>query len=390
MRQMDFTQAFPQAETSEDTYMHVPSGWGLTDSNGNSDYVIKLKKNLYGTATGARNWFLKLSKGLEHREFIQSKVDPCLFLRDDCIVVVYTDDCICFSKAESTALQLIADLKEDGFLLKDEGDAKDFLGVRIEHDPLTKKINMTQTGLIESILYDLDLLNAKNTKDVPARQPLHPDSDGAYRQDSDKWNYRSVIGKMNYLAMNTRPDIAFAVHQCAKFCNKPMMLHEKAVKYIGRYLAKTRDKGLILNPEANGKLDAYVDSDFAGRWHREFAELRDSVLSRTGFIITYCNCPVTWSSKLQTEVALSTTEAEYIALSTMMRTLLPMRQLLEEITKHTIHNLNLEPSLAQMKTMSTSEVHEDNSGCIVLATKDQFMIKPRTKHLLQLSTGTIS
>jgi len=116
-------------------------------------------------------------------------------------VVVYTDDCICFSKAESTALQLIKDLKEDDFLLKDEGDAKDFLGVRIEHDPLTKKINMTQTGLIESILTDLDLINAKNVKDVPARQPLHPDSDGAYRQDSDKWSYRSVIGKMNYLAI---------------------------------------------------------------------------------------------------------------------------------------------------------------------------------------------
>lgn len=89
MRQMDFTQAFPQAETSEDAYLHLPPMWTLKDSNGNSDYVIKLKKNLYGTATGARNWFLKLSKGLQHGDFIQSKVDPCLFLRDDCVVVVY-------------------------------------------------------------------------------------------------------------------------------------------------------------------------------------------------------------------------------------------------------------------------------------------------------------
>ena len=76
--------------------------------------------------------------------------------------------------------------------------------------------------------------------------------------------------------MNTRPDISFAVHQCAKFFQDPKLLHEKAVKYIGRYLYKTKDKGIILKPKKNGQLDAYVDSDFAGRWHRYFAELRES------------------------------------------------------------------------------------------------------------------
>ena len=89
-----------------------------------------------------------------------------------------------------------------------------------------------------------------------------------------------------------------------------------------------------------------------------------------------------WSSKLQTEIALSTTEAEYIALSTMMRTLLPMRQLLTEVTKHTLPHLKLNMSTTQthnMTSVQTSEVFEDNAGCIVLATKDQF--RPRTKHL---------
>ena len=64
--------------------------------------------------------------------------------------------------------------------------------------------------------------------------------------------------------MNTRPNIAFAVHQCAKYCNNPKLLHEKAVKYIIRYLVKTKDKGLTYKPTANGKLDAYVDADFVG------------------------------------------------------------------------------------------------------------------------------
>lgn len=63
----------------------------------------------------------------------------------------------------------------------------------------------------------------------------------------------------------------------------------------------------------------HVDADFAGTWHQEFAHLCDSVLSQTGLVITYCGCPITWSSKLQSEIALSTTEAEYIALSMAMR-----------------------------------------------------------------------
>ena len=121
--------------------------------------------------------------------------------------------------------------------------------------------------------------------------------------------------------------------------------------------------------------------------HQKYAELRESVLSRTGFVITYCNCPVTWSSKLQTEIALSTTEAEYIALSTMCRTLLPMRMLLKEINKHTVHKLQIDDSRLSTNLMNStgegklvvSEIFEDNSGCIVLANDDQY--RPRTKHL---------
>ena len=93
----------------------------------------------------------------------------------------------------------------------------------------------------------------------------------------------------------------------------------------------------------------------------------------------YCNCPVTWTSKLQTEITLSTTESEHIALSTMMRTLLPMRQLLAEITKHSLVHLDVNKSIVQTTNMKSSEVFEDNAACLVLATTDQY--RPRTKHL---------
>jgi hypothetical protein len=88
------------------------------------------------------------------------------------------------------------------------------------------------------------------------------------------WNYRSVIGKLNYIAQNTQPDISFAVHQCARYSANPTALHKLAVKPIGRYLLATRDKGLILQPTHNFKLDMFVDADFAGIWHREYSELR--------------------------------------------------------------------------------------------------------------------
>jgi hypothetical protein len=89
-----------------------------------------------------------------------------------------------------------------------------------------------------------------------------------------------------------------------------MALHEKAVKRIIYYLQCTRDKSLIMKPNKNLSLDAYCDRDFAGVWHQEFAHLRDSCISRTGFIIVLAGVPIHWSRKLQTEIALSSTEAE--------------------------------------------------------------------------------
>ena len=100
------------------------------------------------------------------------------------------------------------------------------------------------------------------------------------------------------------------MHQCAKNIQDPKLLYEQAVKHIGRYLYKTRDKGIILQPKKNGRLEVYIDSNFLGRWHQDYAEIRDSVLSNTGFVVTYCGCPLTWTSKIQMQIALSTVEAE--------------------------------------------------------------------------------
>ena len=123
---------------------------------------------------------------------------------------------------------------------------------------------------------------------------------------------------LGYLQGTTRPDIAMATHQCARFNIDPHLSHEQAVKRIGRYLLNTRDKGMIYRPDITRGLECYVDADFADGWKDGNHGSPESVLSRTGFVIIYAGCPITWGSKMQREIALSTIESEYIDLSTAM------------------------------------------------------------------------
>jgi hypothetical protein len=215
-----------------------------------------------------------LNQGLLSQGFHQSKTDTCLYLHADCIIVVYTDDCLIFAKDYNTIDDLVKNLSET-FILEDQGTVHDYLGIHICLDPSTKSITMTQTGLIESIISDVGLSSDNNTKTTPSDSILYPDTNGIPRQEN--WNYRSVIGKLNFLAQNTRPDISFAVHQCARFCQAPTALHEMAVKRIICYLFYTKDKGLILHPTKTFNLDMYVDADFVGMWHQQHSALRENV-----------------------------------------------------------------------------------------------------------------
>jgi hypothetical protein len=397
-RQVDYTQAFPQAPLEDDVFMRIPQGWFYDATSQqlqpksddprffDREHFIRLKRNLYGVRQAARNWYLHLQKGLLGRGFVQSKIDPCLFIRKDCIIVVYTDDCLVFANNDETITDLCKCLSTE-FLLKDEGNIENFLGINIAHrveSDGSVTITMTQTGLIDQILEDVGLVGDKvTTKRTPAKEVLQPHPSAA--PFDAPWQYRSLIGKLNFLAQNTRPDIAMAVHMCARFVTKPNRVHQDAVKYLCRYLFYTRTRGLILRPTGDNRLNAYVDSDFAGQWSRETCQLRDSAVSRAGYVIIYCGCPIHWVSKLQSEIALSTTEAEYQALSMCLRDLLPMRTLLSELSKGFnfagVPDLPLLGSQSRVDTrMHQSTVFEDNTGCLELVNKpDQF--RPRTKHI---------
>jgi len=146
----------------------------------------------------------------------------------------------------------------------------------------------------------------------------------------------------------------------------------QAVKRIARYLLRTKDKGIIFQPDMKAGLDCYVDADFAGLHGYEDDQDPVSVRSRTGFVLTLFGCPVIWSSKLQGEITLSSTATEYVAFSMAMRKLLPMRALMMEMGE----KLHLE--FAQGSVIK-STVFEDNQGCLSMVNTPK--MSSRNKYL---------
>jgi hypothetical protein len=174
-----------------------------------------------------------------------------------------------------------------------------------------------------------------------------------------------------------RMDISCATHQGARFVADPKVEHGKALKWLGRYLAGTGDKGIILNPDQNKGFEVYVDASFVGDWDPENAAWDDETAkSRMGYIFMFAGCPILWaSSKVQGEVALSTTESEYIAISAATREVLPLIELMEELHEQGIIEQDIKPTMR-------CRVFEDNSGAIELATSVKSpKLRPRTKHI---------
>ena len=166
-----------------------------------------------------------------------------------------------------------------------------------------------QPALTQQIIEDIRLGPRTNPKPIPicAQRLIHHHLDSP-PQDESKFQYQSVIGRLNYLAQCTRPDIVYAVHQCARFSSNPCKEHTDAVGYIARYLKGTSGLGLSFKPDISKSFECFADADYCGYWSRSFSKTDPSTdKSRSGWIITYAVCPIIWASKLQTHVATSTT-----------------------------------------------------------------------------------
>ena len=375
-KQIDYTLAFVHAKSKPGVFIEMPRGYER------EGYVLELKKNLYGSRDAPKNFYYHLKQQLEYRGFKSSPSDPGLFINEKtgCLIVCYCDDCILFHRNEKEVDKVIDSLKKadkkdkrlEKFLLNVEEDYAGFLGIDIKKHK-DGSIELVQIGLIDRILRAVNLNDDDvTTRLEPAgREPLGKDENGPARKES--WSYPSLVGMLLYLSGNSRPDIAFAVNQAARFNHCPRLIHETAIKRIARYLKGTKDRGLIINPQEQSLiLELYSDADFAGLWNVEESDDPICVRSRTGYVITLGGVPLIWSSKLQTEIATSTMHAEYIALSTSMRELIPVQNVLNDICSA----LKIERDEAT----KIATVHEDNEGAINLAKSPLPRITPHSKH----------
>ena len=305
---------------------------------------------------------------------VQSKLDPCLFVGEKVICISYVDDLIFWACNEKDIHHTAMKLREVGVdLEQQETDAAGFLGIWMERDPDSGLLEMKQEGLtlciIEAMGLDVGTVTPKWTPAETA--PLVKDSERA--PATGAFSSNSVVGMLLYLSGHTRPDIAYAVNCAARYMFCPKKSHEEALKWIGRYLKVTRNRGLIIKPSSGVlKIDAYPDANFAGMYGYERHDDPSCVKSWTGYVINVANCPVMWQSKLQTETVLSTMEAEIVAISHCARELIPIMQMVEF--------LGPAVGLPMDCTLMHVCIHEDNTGALILADTLPPQYTPRSKH----------
>jgi hypothetical protein len=214
-RQLDFLMAYTQAPLERELYMEIPKGVTVTGGLDRSKYALRLVKNLYRQKQASRVWYQYLTKGLKELGFTQSSKDKCIF--------IHVDDTIILGPVKGDVDEAIR-LVKTRFQLGEEGHLCDYLGIKVTK-LLDGTITLTQPHLIDAILKDLNLQSPRTTgRSTPALSSVLLHKDPNRIPFDDSFHYRSIIGKLNFLEKSTRPELAYAVHQCARFCTNPLSL----------------------------------------------------------------------------------------------------------------------------------------------------------------------
>ena len=308
--QVDYVLAYPQADIEQDLYMELPKG--VKPKIKDEDYVLKLVKNIYGQKQAGRVFHKHMKTGLEKIGFKPSKIDECLFYRGTTLFCVYVDDGLFFDPNQENIDKAIKEIQDLEYDIEAKENVKDYLGVHFE-TMQDGKIKLTQPHLIDQILEEVGMKNWN--KKNQSTQALSSIILQRYAHETDHDNsifhYRSVIGKLNFLEKSTRPDISYAAHQCARFSENPKESHAKEIRRIVGYLGDTRNQGIIIGPRKELLcLEVYAHADWSGNYFKKTAsEDPSTAKSRTGFAIFFGKTMIVWQLKLQTQIALSTTEA---------------------------------------------------------------------------------
>ncbi|GJW67869.1 retrovirus-related pol polyprotein from transposon TNT 1-94 [Tanacetum coccineum] len=315
--QMDVKTAFLNGELKEEVYVSQPEGFVDPDR---PHHVYRLKKALYGLKQAPRAWYDTLSKFLLAQGFSKGVVDPTLFIRKTgkhtLHVQIYVDDII-FASTDPKDCDRFSNEMSSKFQMSMMGQISFFLGLQISQNP--RGIFINQSKYANEILKKFDL-HKSDPVDTPMveRTKLDEDLSGI---PVDQTQYRSMIGSLMYLTAS-RPDLVFAVCMCARYQSKPTKKHLEAVKRVFRYLQGSINMGLWYPKDTAMALTAYADADHAG--------CQDTRRSTSGGAQFLGDKLVSWSSKKQTSTSISSTEAEYIAMSGCCAQILWMRSQLSD------------------------------------------------------------
>jgi len=227
------------------------------------------------------------------------------------IMLAYVDDII-ITGPNTTLVASKKKLFMDKWECRDLGECKEFLRMRIDYRD--GKTYLDQVPYLEKILKRFGMADAKAAQ-TPLPTGYKPELFDGTATAALQSQYQQVIGSLLYLMLRTRPDLAFAVTQMAKFAHNPSEEHLHKAKYIMRYLAGTRKYALVYNGKSDGGLYAYCDSSYGD--DRSDADRRRR--SMQGYFFSLANASVKWHSKTQTLISTSSTMAEYIALSDCAR-----------------------------------------------------------------------
>jgi len=370
LAQFDVPTAFLNAPVEEDIYMQLPEGYEQPGM------VCKLEKSLYGLKQAPRNWDKLVHAFITGDMAFKATVsDRSLYFkrsRSGRLMMIYrfVDDMQGSHHADDAQeFQESVALLQKRFNIKQMQTATWMLGMRIVRDRKARTITLDQHLYVSKALerFGMQQCRVVNTPEaVGAVYDGHPSLD----QPTDRQRYMEMTGTLMYAAISTRPDIAHAVHYLASNMQAPTQRHMQAAERVFRYLAGTKDLGLVFGSR-NGAVvgdsrgrRAQVQVDVCAFSDADWANDKGDRRSITGWVAKLNGDPVSWSSKKQRVVALSTCEAELYAESAAIQEVLWLRGLMEELGLH---------------TQTGSTVYGDNQSAIAVSengTKGE-----RTKHV---------
>jgi hypothetical protein len=317
--QLDVKSAFLNGVLEEEVYVEQPEGF---ISQGEEDKVYRLKKALYGLKQAPRAWNARIDDYLQQNGFIKCPYEHSVYMKTDdkgefLILCLYVDDLLFTGSSEKMFAKFKQSMFKE-FEMTDNGLMSYFLGIEVKQE--NDGIFISQKKYMREILkkFKMDSCNAVNTP-VATGLKLSKEGEG---KSVDSTMYKSLVGSLRYLTM-TRPDILYGVGLVSRYMETPRESHWLAAKRILRYIKGTLNFGLFYTYGESADLVGYSDSDWGGD--------QDERKSTTGHVFYLGSTAFSWTSKKQAIVALSSCEAEYVAISSAVCEAIWLRNLLESL-----------------------------------------------------------